>query len=115
MNTFYIEVPGRCVPCPRPRAVRGRGAYYPQRYTDWLDSARYETLRAVGKVLWSGPVSLKALFYGVRPNADIDNLIKSGMDALQGIIIVDDKQVMSVCAEKWVEGPARTELTIQKA
>ena len=50
-------------------------------------SARYEALRAAGKVLWECPVSLVVTFYGARPNADIDNLLKSAMDALQGIVV----------------------------
>lgn len=95
-----FEVPGRCVPCPRPRAVRGGRAYYPKRYTDWLEGAQVAALEAAGRVLWEGPVRLGVLFVGARPNADIDNLLKSVLDAIQGIIIVDDKQVMTVAAEK---------------
>ena len=115
MSTYFIEVPGQCVPCPRPRARRGKRAYYPVRYTDWLESARYEALRAVGKVLWECPVSLVVTFYGARPNADIDNLLKSAMDALQGIVIVDDKQVVFVTAEKRASKDSRTEIQVGEA
>ena len=95
-----FEVPGRCVPCPRPRAKVGHRAYYPKRYTDWKESAQVEALKAAGRLLWEGPVELSVWFYGARANADIDNLLKSVLDAIQGIIIVDDKQVVTVEARK---------------
>jgi len=95
-----FSVPGRCVPCPRPRVARGKRSYYPKRYTDWKASAQVEALSACGRVLWQGPVELSVWFCGVRANADIDNLLKSVMDAIQGIIIVDDKQVQVVSGWK---------------
>ncbi len=95
-----FTVPGRCIPAPRPRGRKGQKAYYPARYTDWLDSARVEAYRACGRPLWEGPVSVKVAFYGARANADIDNLLKSVLDAIQGVIIVDDKQVCVVHARK---------------
>lgn len=107
----HFTIPGRCVPCPRPRAVRGRGAYYPKRYTDWLDAARVEVLRACGRPLWDGPVKLVVWFVGARPNADIDNLLKSVLDAIQGIAIVDDKQVRWVEAAK-ISGQPETEVEL---
>ena len=103
----YFEIPGRCVPCPRPRGRRGQKAYYPKRYTDWLESARVEALRAAGRFLWDGPVGVEVNFIGVRPNADIDNLLKSVFDAIQGVIIEDDKQVVSVKAHKQVSRTGR--------
>ena len=112
-ETHYIEVPGRCVPCPRPRVSR-RGTYYPKRYTDWLESARYEALRAVGRVLWEGPVTLVVSFNGARPNADTTNMLKSVEDALQGIVFVDDKQVTSVTAEKKTGGTAFTQIQVSE-
>ena len=110
-----FEIPGRCVPCPRPRAVRGGRAYYPRRYTDWLEGAQVEALKA-GRVLWEGPVAVSATFSGARSNADIDNLLKSVLDAIQGIIIVDDKQVVSVVGDKREYGSeAFTAITVEPA
>lgn len=108
IDGIRFEIPGRCVPCPRPRAVRGGRAYYPKRYTDWLEGAQVAALQAAGRVLWEGPVNLTVAFYGARPNADIDNLLKSVMDAIQGTIIVDDKQVRHVEMAKSAETPAMT-------
>ena len=107
-----FTVPGRCVPAPRPRGRKGQKAYYPTRYTDWLDSARVEAYRACGRLLWEGPVSVKVAFYGARANADIDNLLKSVLDAIQGVIIVDDKQVQYVEMRKLAETPALTHVQL---
>jgi Holliday junction resolvase RusA-like endonuclease len=45
-------------------------------------------------------VGVNVTFYGARPNADIDNLLKSVLDAIQGVLIVDDKQVAAVEAQR---------------
>jgi Holliday junction resolvase RusA-like endonuclease len=99
MNLSFT-VPGRCIPCPRPRTVRGGRAYYSKRYTDWRASARVEALKACGRPLSFEPVELSVWFCGTRANADIDNLLKSVMDAIQGVLIADDKQVQVVSARK---------------
>lgn len=91
--------------------MSGKRAYYPKRYTDWLKSAQVEALRQCGRLLWEKPVGVIATFWGARPNADIDNLLKSVLDALQGIIIIDDKQVKSVYASKQT-GLKRTCVTV---
>ena len=103
----YFEVPGSCVPCPRVRTVSGKRAYYPKRYTDWLKSAQVEALSQCGRLLWGGPVRVIVYFYGTRPNADIDNLLKSVLDAMQGVIIKDDRQVQIVSMRK-EDGDKRT-------
>ena len=112
MNSLSFTVPGRCVPCPRPRTVRGGKAYYPKRYTDWLASAKVEAYRACGRTLYLEPVSLSVWFCGARANADIDNLLKSVLDAIQGVIIVDDKQVHFVEMRKLAETPALTHVEL---
>ncbi len=112
MAELHFTVPGRCIPTPRPRVSR-RGTHYPKRYTDWLDSARVEAYRACGRPLWTGPVSVLVSFYGARPNADIDNLLKSVLDAIQGVIIVDDKQVVQVSAGRVLKDKEPvTEITV---
>ncbi len=113
MAEISFTVPGRCIPCPRPRVARGKKAYFPKRYTDWLDSARVEAYRACGRPLWEGPVSVTVVFYGARANADIDNLLKSVLDAIQGVIIVDDKQADAVDAWRVSGGEPYTEITVR--
>ncbi len=107
----YFEVPGACVPCPRVRTARGKRAYYPQRYTAWLKSAQVEALSQCGRLLWDGPVRVIVYFYGARKNADIDNLLKSVLDSMQGILILDDKQVQDADVRKR-DGDKRTCVTV---
>lgn len=99
MNHIRMDIPGRCVPCPRARVTR-YGTHYPKRYTDWHDMAQTEMLRCFGRPLWEESVILGIEFYGPRPNADLDNLVKSVMDALTGIFIEDDRQVSYLRASR---------------
>ena len=105
MTTKIVcEIPGRPVPCPRPRVSR-KGTYYPKRYTDWLNGAKALLRDACvrqnkGKVL-EGDVVVAVTFSGARPNSDIDNLCKAVLDAAQGSVFKDDRQVTILEAEKF--------------
>ena len=98
-----VEIPGQPIPCPRPR-VSKHGTYYPKRYTDWLRDAqvllRQACVKQNGGRLMEGDVTVEVTFYGARPNADIDNLCKSVLDAAQGQVFKDDRQVVELLAEK---------------
>jgi Holliday junction resolvase RusA-like endonuclease len=52
----------------------------------------------------------------VRPTVkiDVDNLAKIVMDGLQGIAFDDDKQIVSLKADKWYSDTPRTEVTIKE-
>ena len=104
-----LVLPGRPVPASRPRVTRGH-AYYPKRYSEWLDAAAWQ-VRATGERI-DGPVSVSLRFLRdstvievaasevVRPSgvtADIDNLAKAGLDALQrGGLLENDSQVVEL-------------------
>jgi len=62
--------------------------------------AKKATLSAGLKKPVQGPVSLKVTFYMKKLNADIDNLVKAVMDALTGVVWINDRQVYKVQAEK---------------
>lgn len=100
-----LVIPGRPVPASRPRVTRGH-AYYPKRYSSWLEQASWQ-VRACGKRV-DGPVRLIVVFRrdsvevdvlpGVeRPSGlrfDLDNALKGVMDCLQaGGVLKDDAQV----------------------
>lgn len=57
-----------------------------------------------------------ALLGKIRPDKkpDIDNLIKTILDALNTIFFEDDKQIVSLSAEKWYSDNPRTEITIRE-
>lgn len=89
----FFTIPGKPVPAARPRVTRN-GTYNERRYKDWLDAAKTYARQAwVGRAPMSGKVEVTASFTGAHGSADIDNLVKGVLDALQGIIIFNDKQV----------------------
>ena len=86
-------------------------------------------MREAIKLVWqsqvdrclTGPVSIRMIFWFDRPKGhskarrtkgepkisrpDIDNLVKLGLDALNGVAYNDDGQVYLLLAEKWYVGP----------
>lgn len=91
------EIPGKPIPCPRPRVTHGN-TYYPKGYLQWKSDAtrllRDACVRQNKGRLIEGPVKVETWFYGAHGSADGDNLQKSCLDAAQGSVIVNDKQVM---------------------
>ena len=85
-------------PVPKGRArVTGHGAFTPPSTAIW------ETLVGwayKGKPFFPGPVALRITFYRNRKGADIDNLLKSLMDGLNGVAYGDDVQVVRVEMDK---------------
>ena len=96
-------IPGKPMPCPRPRVDRG-GVHYSDAYTNWMIAAkvllRDACVKQNGGRLYTTPVVVNVIFANARKNADIDNLSKSVLDALQGTVIEDDKQVHLLVASK---------------
>ena len=77
----------------------------PGRYMLWHEAAQWQ-LKS-GKP-WDCPVEVEAICWGVRMNADVDNLLKSVMDALTGTVIKDDRQVMRATIVKAAGAPMTT-------
>lgn len=124
---FSMTVEGRPVPKGRPRAVMI--ADHPTLYTP-APTRAYELLVATAaKIKWRaqgrfepvpGPLKLSVRacltqpkgrkadwpVVGSRINADIDNYLKTALDALNGIIFFDDAQIVYVTASKEYGEPA---------
>ena len=64
--------------------------------------------------MWEGPVMVDVRFVGARANADIDNLLKSVLDAIQGVIIVDDKQVVEIKGVKRAYKGKQTQIFVSQ-
>ena len=103
-KTIYIKP----MASPRPRFTRNGRPYMPKTYMDWKKDFGF----LVGP--WGpfhGPISIQADFHfqsssrtwGPHTSSqDVDNLLKSVMDALQDCeVIQDDKMVYSVIGRKW--------------
>ncbi len=96
-------IPGRPFPCPRPRWGQGR-TYKPGAYQDWLKGAstllRNAAVEQNGGRLIHSPVRVVLMFYGAHGSSDIDNLVKSVLDASQGQVFDNDRQVVELEAHK---------------
>ena len=100
---FELTVEGNPIPKGRPRVMDGH-TYTPQATRD------YEALvREAAALEWKqkpmrGPLSLKLTFYRAnRRRADLDNLMKAVVDALQGIVLFDDNQIATALIHKHVD------------
>ena len=104
---------------------QGRARYWKGRVVDTVKSRKYKTeLRAQlslkkgeGEVK-TGAVQVKIKVYRkfkTSTNArygDIDNIAKSILDACNGILWVDDRQVVSLEIEKCISEKARMEIEV---
>lgn len=97
-----FTVPGEPRPKERPRFGK-RGVYTPRRTSAFERKVQFAALaaklkRAVGHVA----ISLQFCLGNAR-RVDIDNLIKSVLDALNGIAWEDDAQITNLRAMKCVD------------
>ena len=95
--------------------------YNEQRYRDFKDALGYYALQAMqGRNPFSGAVKLSVDFFKRKPKkskyvtgndplnpdyGDIDNHVKSVMDALTGICYDDDRQITEIHARKFFGQP----------
>lgn len=106
------------MPCPRPRiATRGKfaHAYYPASYKTWKTAARDAVFAQLphGFSPYDTAVVVSAVFNVKRPKStkleapkpDIDNYLKSLLDAMTDACVwTDDKHVVTVSATKrWAD------------
>lgn len=94
-----------CKPAPRPRLGK-YGAYLPKEYQADKEFIRAAAASAmVGKNPLAGSVAADIIFRrkfkpSSRRFGDADNLLKTVLDSCNGVIYVDDAQVISVRACK---------------
>lgn len=100
-----FEVSGRPVPKKRPR-VTSKGAYTPKETVAYERSIAWAAKAAMGpRVPTEKKCFVRMAFYG--SSGDIDNLEKSCLDGMNGVVYKDDRQVMRVEAEK-TDGAPKT-------
>jgi Holliday junction resolvase RusA-like endonuclease len=106
-----IFVPGKPIGKERPRVVLRKGrvhTYTPEKTAKWEEWVRwkaYDQLRKANREWkpWTGNVSLTLRFRCKPGRTDLDNRIKSCLDAIQGVLFVSDRQVRYIAA--WYESP----------
>jgi crossover junction endodeoxyribonuclease RusA len=112
-----LTIPGVPVPLQRSRTARGRH-YLPRRSRNYRDLVQSEWMAAGRPSLGTAPFTASARFYGANARADLDNLVKAVLDALNGLAFADDSQM--VCLSGCHKLPAddsgpRVELDLWKA
>lgn len=130
--SYRFTIPGETVHHPRPRVTRTGRAYMPAAYRRWKDTA-VQILRSYPDAGWplEPPFSVDLNFYFTRPKSrtraynknlitprfaargDLDNAIKSTLDALQDAgIIANDSGVWEIRARQWFCHQGQDPLTI---
>ncbi len=97
-----LKLPFRAVPWTPSRTTKHRGTYKPLRLRQWQATiAQYARLHWGNRDPYDGPVEVRCRFeFAKGPRGDADNLAKAIVDATQGIIIVNDRQVVATKIEK---------------
>lgn len=81
--------------------VAGRGRIKTKRYMTWLNAARWEIQAAKPKMV-EGPVWVSIAIERTSKLSDLDNRVKPTIDALQGLVIKNDRQVIRLFVE-WAD------------
>ena len=111
MRQLIFEIPFDPIPLSRPKFSHGR-AYLPTRSRSYRVSVQ-EVVRQLMKRRklepFTGELICRLKFFRkFKPSArnfgDIDNHVKAIFDALQGLLFADDRQIVSVFAQKFKDG-----------
>lgn len=100
-----LTIPGKPVPLQRSR-TRSSRHYLPKRSRLYRETVQGEWLAAGRPALGDAPFAASMRFYGARATADLDNLVKGILDALNGLAFADDKLLtcLSGCHKLPVDG-----------
>ena len=103
-----ISVPIEPIPQPRPRFARGR-VFQPARIVEYKRQIANVARAAVKQAApMSGLLTCSIRLYrkykiDSRRYGDVDNHLKAIFDALNGVVFVDDSQIVSVDCKKFTD------------
>lgn len=103
MISFELDI--EPMPAPRPRATRHGHIYVEPAYLQYRKDIAYMARQHNPGILTTEAIKLDLTFFRNKEITssrfgDIDNLVKGVLDALKGVIYVDDAQVHSISAHK---------------
>lgn len=127
-----LTIPGECVPKGRPRLGR-YGTYTPKKTKMYESLVKIIILKAKVKPL-DGPLKVELVIYRGIPKSfsktkhnmavkgellpttkpDIDNYVKSVLDASNGMLYHDDNQIVELVAKKVYGEEPRVEIKIEE-
>lgn len=87
-----LTIPGTPVPLQRSRTSSGRH-YLPKRSRVYREAVQAEWMATGRPSLGDAAFTCSARFYGANQRADLDNLLKAVLDALNRLAFADDKQL----------------------
>jgi Holliday junction resolvase RusA-like endonuclease len=102
--------------------VRAGGRAFPvRRHTEWSNRIALAAQHSRPPVLLAGPLAVSMAFFRLRPKArrrdrypltrpDLENCAKGLLDVLQGIVYVNDAQVVELRLAKAYADPAKAEI-----
>ena len=127
--TISFTVYGNPIPKARARTVRLKNGftttYTPKKTEQWEDMIRLQILKHRPEKLLDSAIALKAVFVLQRPKSipkkrkypetkpDLDNLLKSLTDAMEGIIYTNDSRIVKKQVEKIYGDPPRVEVEVE--
>jgi len=105
MTDFSFTVQGRAVGKQRPRVTRAGHTYTPSKTHDYehieIPFAIGQAMADREEVFFAGAVQVTAdvYLYG-KAVPDLDNILKSLLDGMNGVLYLDDKQVAAIHARR---------------
>ncbi len=101
---YRFTVLGRAVGKERPRVFRGH-AVTPERTAAWESNVAWQLQDCINNSPYefepyTGDIALTLVFFMAGRTPDVDNLAKAVMDAANGILYKDDRQVATLCVER---------------
>lgn len=95
MTEICFEVDGKPRPKERPRRGKSGVFYTPKATSEWEDHVAAAARACTrGRAPLMDPCAVELIFRCADPRSDIDNLAKSVLDAMNGIVYDDDSQVV---------------------
>lgn len=120
-NMYVFLLDFEAIPKGRPRLGRGR-VYTPSRTVNYEKKVKKALQAQFHEDVITSPLHMNIRFYFKKAKSckskymtkrlDLDNLIKSLSDAMNGIVFHDDSQVVSIDALKAYDSHPRIEMTL---
>jgi len=125
-NADYLCFPIDPIPKGQLFVTRTGRSYWPKKVTQYM-----EEIRAMAKKQWKKepldkPLKVEVVFHIPRPKSvsmkkrkypsvkpDLDNLLKSFFDALEGVVFVNDSRIVTMTVSKQYSSEGNIELKIR--